>query len=67
MMSTQLERIALKPKAIQTFTLPEMPKMPQWVVRKFELTEYEEQMELWRRNAQEGIRSALQAVQSQQE
>lgn len=67
MMSTQLERIALKTKAIQSFVLPQIPKMPVWVVRKFELTEYEAQMELWRQNAQEGIRSALQAVQSQPE
>lgn len=66
MPNTQLERIAVKTKAIQTFTLPDMPKMPAWVVRQFNLQEYEDQMEQWRRNAQEGIRAALMAVQSQE-
>lgn len=64
-MGVQLERISVKTRAIETFTLPDFPKMPQWVVRKFDLVEYEAQVELWRRNAQQGIRDALRSIQAQ--
>ena len=65
MPNQQLERIAVKRKAIATFTLPEMPRMPGWVVRQFHLESWENELEQWRRNAQEALRDALKAIQSE--
>lgn len=66
MSNARVELIAVKKKAIQSFVLPEFPKMPAWVVRQFKLEEWETQMEKWRRDSQEGIRDALKSIQSEQ-
>lgn len=65
MSNARVELIAVKKRAIQSFTLPEIPRMPAWVVRQFKLEEWEGEMEKWRRDAQEGIRDALKSIQSE--
>lgn len=64
MASTQLERIAVKRKAVQTFTIPSVPRLPEWFIRQFKLDDWTADMEHWRRNAQESIRAALEAIKS---
>lgn len=66
-MSLQLERLASKPQAIQTFTIAPIPRAPEWFVRQFKLEEWQADWERWRINTQNNIREALQAVQSQNE
>lgn len=66
MPNANVERIAVKKKALQSFVLPEFPRMPEWVVRQFKLEDWHNEMELWRRNAQEGIRDALKSIQSEE-
>jgi hypothetical protein len=62
---TQLARIAVKAKAIESFTVPNLPKLPERFVRQFDLSAWENDMELWRRNLQTGIRDALISIKSQ--
>lgn len=64
MASQQIERIAVKRKAVQTFALDTFPQLPEWFVRQFKLQEYETEVERWRQKSQQQIREALQAVQS---
>lgn len=64
-MSLQLDRISVRPRAIQTFTIPPFPKLPTWFVRQFKLEAYEGEVERWRQNAQNEIRTALQSIKSQ--
>lgn len=61
----QLDRISVKPKAIESFTIPPLPKLPDWFVSKFDLRGWESEMENWRQNVQTGIRDALVSIKSQ--
>lgn len=65
MANTQLERISAKIKAIQPLTIPPVPKLPERFVRQWRLEEFDAEWELWRQQAQEAIRDALRAIQSQ--
>ncbi len=60
--SLQLSRIAKKVRAIPDFTLPPIPKLPDWFSRQYHFEQYEADWELWRQNAQTQIQDALQAA-----
>lgn len=61
----QLSRISVKPKALESFTVPPLPKLPARLIAAFDLSGYENEMENWRQNLQTGIREALVAIKSQ--
>lgn len=59
---SQLERIAVKAKAIESFTVPSFPKLPEWFVSRFDLRSFEAEVETWRQNTQTAIREGLLAA-----
>lgn len=61
----QLARISVKPKAIESFTVPALPKLPERFVRQWDLSAWEGELELWRNNLQTAIREALLSIKSQ--
>lgn len=61
--SLQLSRISKRVRAISDFTVQEVPKLPDWVVRQFKLEEYEAGWARWRENTQTQLREGLAAVQ----
>lgn len=58
----QLARISKRVRAIEDFTIPDLPKLPEWFVRQFKLEEYNGEQERWRQNVQTGVREALSAA-----
>lgn len=63
--TTQLARISIKPKAIESFTVPPLPKMPARIIAQFNLAGWESEMDNWRQNLQTSIREALLSIKSQ--
>ena len=61
----QLARISVKPKALESFTVPNLPRLPDRFVRQFDLKGWQDEMEVWRQNLQNGIREALVSIKSQ--
>lgn len=67
MANAKVELIAVKKKAIQSFTLDTFPRLPEWFVRQFKLQDWENEVERWRQKSQEAIRDGLLAVKSESE
>lgn len=59
----QLSRISKRVRAIQDFTVPEVPRLPEWFVRQFKLEDYNAEFERWRQNVQTQLREGFSAVQ----
>lgn len=59
---TQLGRIAKRVRAISEFTLDEVPVLPDWFVRQFNLSAYNDAWQEWRQKAQSAVRDALSAT-----